>query len=40
MVNASKRFAISEHLVNNSDYASSYNLKNSNIIKNWFGISG
>ena len=33
VVNASKRFAISEHFVNNKDCASSYNIKRFKIIK-------
>ena len=39
MVNASKRSAIAEHLVNNSNGASSYNLNRFKIIKNCFSIS-
>ena len=39
MVNASKRSAIAEHLVNNSNCASNYNLNRFKIIKNSFSIS-
>ena len=39
VVNASKRFAIAEHLVNNSGCSSSYNLNKIKIIKNCFSIS-
>ena len=39
VINASKRFAISEHLVNNLDCASNYNLKRFKIVKNCFHIS-
>ena len=39
MVNASKRSAIAEHLVNNSNFASNYNLNRLRIIKNYFRIS-
>ena len=38
-VNASKGSAVAEHLVNNSDCASNYNLKKIKIIKNCFSIS-
>ena len=37
--NKSKRSAIAEHLVNNSDCASNYNLKRFKIFKNCFSIS-
>ena len=39
MVNASKRSAIAEHLINNSNCASNYNLDRFKIIKNCFCIS-
>ena len=39
VVKASKSFAIAEHLVNNLDCASKYNLKRFKIIKNCFNIS-
>ena len=39
LVNAFKRFAIVEHLVNNSNYASNYNLNRFKTIKNCFSIS-
>ena len=39
MVNASKRSANTEHLVNNSDCASNYNLKRFKTIKSCFCIS-
>ena len=39
MVIASKRSTIAEHLVNNSDCASNYNLNRYKIIKNCFRIS-
>ena len=39
VVNASKRSAIAELLVNNSDWASNNNLKRFKIIKNCFRIS-
>ena len=39
VINASKRSAISEHLVNNLDCASNYNLKRFKIVKNCFHIS-
>ena len=39
VVNASKRSAISEHLVNNSHCASNYSLNRFKIIKNCFSIS-
>ena len=39
VVNASKRSAIAEHLVNNSDFASNYNLKRFKFINNCFSIS-
>ena len=39
VVNASKRSAIAECLVNNNVYASSYNLNKIKIIKNCFSIS-
>ena len=38
VVNASKRFAIAELLVNNLDCASNYNLKRFKFIKNCFNI--
>ena len=39
VVNATKRSAIAEHLVNNLDCASNYNLKRFKVIKNCFHIS-
>ena len=39
MVNASKRSAIAEHLVNNINCASSYNFNRFKTIKNYFSIS-
>ena len=39
VVNATKWFAIAEHLVNNLDCAGSYNLKRFKITKNCFQIS-
>ena len=39
VINASKRSANAEHLVNNLDCASNYNLKRFKIIKNCFNIS-
>ena len=39
VVNASQRSAIAEHLVNNSDCASNYNLNRYKIIKNCFSIA-
>ena len=39
VVNASKRSAIAEHLVNNSNFAKNYNLNRLRIIKNCFSIS-
>ena len=34
VINASKRSAIAEHLINNLEYVSNYNLKRFKIIKN------
>ena len=39
VVNASKRSAIAEHLINNNNCASNYNLDRFKIIKNCFSIS-
>ena len=39
VVNASKRSAIAEHLVNNTNCASNYNMNRCKIIKNCFSIS-
>ena len=38
VVNASKRSAIADHLVNNSNCASTYNMNKFKIIKNCFSI--
>ena len=39
VVNASKRSAIAEHLINNGNFASNYNLIRFKTIKNCFCIS-